>query len=118
MAQNTHHHLNYLELPATDLDASKAFFATVFAWSFVDYGPDYTCVTDQALAIGLFRSELHAQGESGSALPVLYSADLDASLDAVKAAGGVIVKPTFEFPGGKRFHFHDPSGNEFAVWAE
>ena len=118
MTQNTHHNLSYLELPVSDLAASKAFFQQVFAWSFVDYGPDYTCVTDQALGIGFFRSELHAQGVTGSALPVLFSTDLDASLKAVRVAGGVIVKPTFEFPGGKRFHFHDPSGNEFAVFAE
>jgi len=118
MVTNVHHHLNYLELPASDLDATKTFFKAVFGWSFTDYGPDYTCVENQVIGIGFFRADLRARTETGSALGVLFSADLEASLQAVNDAGGEILKPTFEFPGGRRFQFADPSGNEFAVWAE
>jgi predicted enzyme related to lactoylglutathione lyase len=113
-----HHRLDYLELPCTEIDASKAFFTSVFGWSFVDYGPDYCCTSGQPIEVGFFRSEQSAKTSAGSALTVLFSSDLAASEKAVMDAGGVIVKPVFEFPGGRRFQFEDPSGNEFAVWAE
>lgn len=110
--------INYIELPATDLDGTKKFFSEVFGWEFVDYGPDYAAIVGAGLDGGFFRSELRATTASGSALVVLYSNDLESALGRVVAAGGEIVKPLFCFPGGRRFHFKDPSGNEYAVWSE
>ncbi len=115
---NHHHQINYIELPASALESSKAFFTTVFGWQFVDYGPDYCSFLNAGIDGGFYRSELKAQTDTGSALVVLYSSTLESTLAAVESAGGVIVKPIFSFPGGRRFQFLDPSGNEFAVWSE
>jgi uncharacterized protein len=111
-----HEKLNYVEYPANDLAATKAFFQAAFGWSFEDYGPAYTAFSGQGLDGGFFQSELAARTEQGSALLVFYSDDLEATLAKVVAAGGQIVKPIFPFPGGRRFHFAEPSGNEFAIW--
>jgi uncharacterized protein len=106
----------YLEMASgrTPLGDVKAFYAKAFGWSFVDYGPSYAAF-DEGLEGGF-----DASSESAGAppLPVLFSENLEQSLDAVVKAGGVIVKPIFEFPGGRRFHFTDPAGNELAMWAE
>jgi len=115
---NKHEKINYVEFSAKDLDATKAFFAKVFGWTFVDYGPDYTAFSDQGLDGGFFRSQLSASTENGSALVVFYSESLEETLTKVETAGGVIVKPIFSFPGGRRFQFLEPSGNEFAVWSD
>lgn len=115
---NQHEKLNYVEFCATDLDATKAFFKSAFNWAFVDYGPDYTAFSGQGLDGGFFRGSRCATSEQGAPLLVFFSKDLTATLAKVEQAGGVIVKPVFEFPGGQRFHFTEPSGNEFAVWAE
>ena len=115
---NLHEKINYVELPAKDLPATKAFFQSVFGWSFVDYGPDYTAFSDQGLDGGFFQSDLASSSEKGAALIVFYSNQLEATLAKVEKAGGSIVKPIFSFPGGRRFHFTEPSGNEFAVWSE
>jgi predicted enzyme related to lactoylglutathione lyase len=112
-----HEKINYVEYPAKDLEATKAFFTNAFGWNFVDYGPDYTSFADEGLSGGFFRSELRALTETGSALIVFYSNTLEQTLQKVERAGGV-VKPIFSFPGGRRFHFTEPSGNEFAVWSE
>ena len=114
---NQHHKLNYVEFAAKDLAATKAFFQKAFGWSFVDYGPEYTAFSGQGLDGGFYKADMASDSATGSALLVFYSADLPATLDAVTAAGGEIVKPVFDFPGGRRFHFTEPSGNEFAVWA-
>ena len=114
----TNDHINYVEFPATDIVATKAFFEKAFNWSFVDYGPDYTAFENQGLDGGFFKSDLTSTTESGGALVVFYSADLEASLKRVTAAGGIICKEIFSFPGGRRFHFKEPSGNEFAVWSD
>ncbi|MGV3740890.1 MAG: VOC family protein [Burkholderiaceae bacterium] len=111
-----HEKLNYVEYPAKNLAATKAFFQAAFGWSFVDYGPAYCAFSGQGLDGGFFQSELAASSERGSALLVFYSDDLEGTLTKVAAAGGQIVKPIFSFPGGRRFHFTEPSGNEFAVW--
>ncbi len=106
--------LDYLEMAATKgtLDRVKAFYAAAFAWSFTDYGPTYSAFNE-----GL---EGGFQAENDEAppkpLPVLYSDDLEETLERVTAAGGTVVKPIFAFPGGRRFHFTDPAGNELAVW--
>ncbi|MEO9339947.1 VOC family protein [Mesorhizobium sp. SB112] len=108
--------LDYLEMPAVGgtLDSVKAFYSAAFSWSFVDYGPTYSAF-DEGLEGG-FHTD--AQDNSGRPLPVLYSENLEETLDAVQSAGGNIVKPIFTFPGGRRFHFTDPAGNELAVWGE
>ncbi len=113
-----HEKIDYLELPARDLEASKGFFSTVFGWSFIDYGPDYSAFADAGVAGGFFRSELCAMTERGSALIVFYSRALHKTQAKVERAGGEIIKPVFDFPGGQRFHFRDPSGNEYAVWSD
>ncbi|MGA9333538.1 MAG: VOC family protein [Rudaea sp.] len=113
-----HEKINYIEFPAKDLEATKSFFRAAFGWSFVDYGPGYTAFSDEGLDGGFFKSELAANTNNGSALLVFYSERLEDTLAKVTAAGGRIVKPIFQFPGGRRFHFTEPSGNEFAVWSE
>ncbi len=114
----THEKINYAEYPAKDLVATKSFFQAVFGWSFVDYGPDYTAFSDGGLDGGFFKSELVSRTDAGSALLIFYSERLEDTLVKVAGAGGQVVRPIFVFPGGRRFHFTEPSGNEFAVWAE
>jgi len=113
-----HEKINYVEYPARDLIATKRFFQEAFDWTFVDYGPDYAAFAGQGLDGGFFKSELAARTDEGSALIVFYSDNLEATLAKVVAAGGEIIKPIFSFPGGRRFHFAEPSGNEMAVWSE
>lgn len=114
----THEKINYVELPAKDIGKTKAFFEAAFGWSFVDYGPDYTSFSDQGLDGGFYRSDLQATVDTGSALIVFYSESLEATQANVEYAGGQISKAIFDFPGGRRFHFTEPSGNEFAVWGD
>ncbi len=115
---NQHEKMNYVEFPARNLAATKAFFETVFGWSFTDYGPEYTAFENQGLDGGFFQSDLASSTEKGAALIVFYSDQLEATLAKVEKAGGSILRPIFSFPGGRRFHFTEPSGNEFAVWGE
>ena len=115
---NQHEKMNYVEFPAKDLAATKAFFEAVFGWSFTDYGPDYTAFENQGLDGGFFQADLASSTENGAALVIFYSAQLEATLAKVEKAGGAILKPIYAFPGGRRFHFTEPSGNEFAVWGE
>ena len=110
--------INYVEFPARDIEATKVFFAEVFGWVFEDYGPDYAAFSDQGVDGGFFRAELSSSPETGGALIVLYGESLEILQDRVEAAGGAIAKPIFEFPGGRRFHFIEPSGNEMAVWSD
>lgn len=114
----THEKLNYVEFPAVNLAATKTFFESVFEWSFVDYGSEYAAFENQGLDGGFYKSELCSCVDQGAALLVFYSANLDDTLEKVTLSGGVVVKPIFSFPGGRRFHFTEPSGNEFAVWSE
>jgi len=113
-----HHNINYIEMPSSDLNATKSFFSEVFNWEFVDYGPEYSSFTAQGIDGGFYLSSNPMQTEVGSALIVLYSNELEQTLASVEAAGGSITKPIFSFPGGRRFHFCEPSGGEFAVWSE
>lgn len=110
---HTHHHIDYAEFTAPDLESIKTFYGKAFGWTFVDYGPDYVAFSGQGIDGGFARGE----GKGGNPLVILFSEDLTASLAGVEAAGGTITKPVFEFPGGRRFHFTDPAGNELAVWA-
>lgn len=106
--------LDYLEMPADDLPRTKAFYAEAFGWTFQDYGPAYAAF-DQGLEGGF---DADSAGAVRTPLPVLYAADLEAMQARVEAAGGVIVRPIFAFPGGRRFHFRDPAGTELAAWSE
>lgn len=106
--------IDYLELPGGDLTAVKRFYRAAFGWSFTDYGPTYAAF-EEGLDGG-FQGDAAAQ--AGPPLPVLYARDLEAMAARVAEAGGAIVKPIYSFPGGRRFHFRDPSGNELAVWSE
>lgn len=110
--------LNYIEIPAKDISATKTFFSLIFEWEFEDYGPDYTAFTSETGYGGFYRSDLAACVDSGSVLIVFYTEDLESDYKKIVAAGGVIVKEIFSFPGGRRFHFQEPSGNEFAVWSD
>jgi predicted enzyme related to lactoylglutathione lyase len=104
--------IDYVELPGGDMPATKAFYGQAFGWTFQDYGPDY-----QAFSEGL-DGGFYSEEARKPPLVVLYAHDLEAMETRVKAAGGVISTPIFSFPGGRRFHFHDPAGNELAVWSE
>ena len=115
---NLHEKMNYVEFPAKDLAGTKAFFESVFGWSFTDYGPEYTAFENQGLDGGFFQSDLASSTEKGAALIVFYSDQLETTLAKVEKAGGSILRPIYSFPGGRRFHFTEPSGNEFAVWGE
>jgi len=109
--------INYVELPAKDIPATKAFFERAFAWSFIDYGDEYTAFNNSGIEGGFFKSELVSSTANGACLLVLLSDDLEASELRVKSAGGTISQAIFSFPGGRRFHFTEPSGNELAVWS-
>ncbi len=102
----------YVELPASDLPATRAFYGDAFGFALTNYGPSYSCTTTGDVDFGLQGDLSEA---TGAPLPVIAVEDLDACFDAVKQAGGVITKPLFAFPGGRRFHFRDPSGNELAA---
>lgn len=115
---NKHESINYLELPASDIPATKKFFEEVFNWSFRDYGDEYTAFTEDRLEGGFYKSTNRSSTENGATLIVLYSSDLEATQKKVEEAGGKIIKPIFSFPGGRRFHFTEPSGNELAVWSD
>ena len=106
--------IDYVELPsATAHELTRSFYAKAFGWTFADFGPDYSAMTTGDVDVGL-----NGQPEDALAapLPVIRVDDLEAALDAVTNAGGVIAKPIFSFPGGRRFQFIDPSGSELAVW--
>ncbi len=115
---NQHEKLNYVEFASSNIPATKAFFSSVFGWEFVDYGPGYTSFANQGLDGGFYKIEDPKQPIVNGTLLVFYSQDIDATLAKVKAEGGEITRPIFDFPGGCRFHFLEPSGNEFAVWSE
>jgi len=107
--------IDYIEFPAGDIVASKRLFADVFGWEFTDYGPDYTSFSDGRLSGGFTTDG--AVG-TGGPLVVLYASALETIKSNVAAHGGTITRDTFEFPGGRRFHFRDPNGNELAVWSD
>ena len=106
--------LDYLELPATGMTETKTFYETAFGWVFQDYGPDYAGF-DEGIDGGFDADPTTRKRQP---LPILYAHDLEAMAAKVEAAGGRIVRPIFAFPGGRRFQFLDPSGNELAVWSD
>jgi predicted enzyme related to lactoylglutathione lyase len=117
MIMNIHHAINYIELGVSDLPATRAFYEQAFGWRFNEYGPDYAGIVapDGEGEVGGLNPGRVA-GRDGP-LVLLFSEDLDATVAAVTAAGGEIVEGPYEFPGGRRFHFLDPSGNELGAWA-
>jgi predicted enzyme related to lactoylglutathione lyase len=111
----THHAIDYVEITVRDLQEAKRFYTAAFGWEFTDYGPEYAGIRGLEGEVGGLRQA--GTVRPGGPLIVLYSQDLDTSAAAVKAAGGKIVQEPFSSPGGRRFHFADPSGNELAVWS-
>lgn len=108
-------HINYIEFKANDLERIKSFYNESFQWEFKDYGPNYTAFSDSGLSGGFEKTdEMIING----ALVVLYHHDLDQIKKKVIHAGGKITKDIFSFPGGRRFHFLDPSANELAIWSD
>lgn len=106
--------IDYVELPSlTAHELTRAFYAKAFGWDFTDYGADYAATTSGQVNVGLNGT---SDDSISAPLPVVRVSDLEAAQDAVLAAGGVLAKPIYAFPGGRRFHFIDPSGSELAVW--
>ncbi len=110
--------IDYIEFAAVDLDAVEAFYGQVFGWSFEDYGPDYRAFSDGRIDGGFYRADLHSSADNGGSLVIFYAENLEQVQQSVQDAGGSILKPIFSFPGGRRFQFADPAGNELAVWSE
>jgi predicted enzyme related to lactoylglutathione lyase len=113
--QSNEGRVDYIEFPATDIPKTQAFYADLFGWKFTDYGPDYTSFEDGRIAGGFWKKDTVT---AGGPLVVIYAADLAGMQAKVQAAGGAITKEIFSFPGGRRFHFTDPSGNELSVWSD
>ena len=108
--------IDYVELPsATAHELTRGFYAKAFGWEFTNYGPDYSATTNGVVDLGLNGQPDEALS---APLPVIRVDNLEQAFDSVVAAGGIIAKPIFAFPGGRRFHFVDPSGSELAVWSE
>jgi predicted enzyme related to lactoylglutathione lyase len=107
--------IDYIEFSTVDMVETKRFYGDVFGWKFVDYGPDYASFNDGRLDGGFSKESIV---KSGGPLIIIYSIELELMKESVKSAGGTIVKDIFEFPGGRRFHFTDPSGNELAIWSD
>ena len=113
---DNNHRLDYVEFATRDVAAAQKFYTTVFGWKFTEYGPDYTSFSDGRLAGGFFT----AAGAPPKTNPmvIIFATNLEEAEQRVVRAGGKIVKPSFEFPGGRRFEFADPSGLELAVWCD
>ena len=110
--------INYIELPANDFDLVEAFYRGAFGWTFTDYGSEYRAFSDGQREGGFFKSTLRSRTEQGAALVVLLTKNLEGTQERIVAHGGTICRPIFSFPGGRRFHFLDPHGNELAVWSD
>ncbi|PIE45311.1 MAG: glyoxalase [Gammaproteobacteria bacterium] len=110
--------INYIELPAADLQAIKTFYRNVFGWKFKDFGKQYTAFKKSGIRGGFYQSRTRMSVASGSALVVLYHKRLKKIQKKIVKNGGKITVPTFDFPGGRRFHFKDVNGNELAVWSD
>ena len=107
--------IDYIEFSVADITRSKDFYGNAFGWTFTDYGPNYCEFTDGQMTGGFSEGE---PVNRGGTLIVIYDADLSGAREHIESAGGKIVKPAFDFPGGRRFHFTDPDGNELAVWTK
>ncbi|HIP24234.1 MAG TPA: VOC family protein [Rhodobacteraceae bacterium] len=110
--------IDYIEFHSKDLDATKAFFSKAFGWGFTDYGPDYCDFKGQGVDGGFFRSEDMALASAGAPRVIFYSANLEKTQAKIETANGVICREIQSFPGGRRFHFLEPGGNELGVWSD
>ena len=110
--------INYIEFQVGDIGGAKDFYGKTFGWTFQDFGENYCAFNDGDMDGGFYTSGLSSKTSNGGALVVLYSEDLEGTQDLIVKNGGKIVKEIFSFPGGRRFHFEDPSGNELAVWSD
>lgn len=108
-------HIDYIELRAADLEAVKKFYSDCFGWEFADYGPDYSSFARSGVSGGFEKSDIPP---ADGVLVVLYHKDLEGIRKIISKAGGVVVRDVFSFPGGRRFHFRDPAGNQLAVWSD
>lgn len=115
---NVHEKINYVEFPSKNIHQTKNFFSAAFGWTFTDFGEEYTAFSNEGLDGGFYHADLRANSSTGSALIVFYSQNLEETEQKIELNGGVIVKSIFSFPGGRRFHFCEPCGNEFAVWSD
>jgi predicted enzyme related to lactoylglutathione lyase len=115
MMEMKNNHINYVEFKAKDLVKVKEFYTSCFTWSFTDYGPDYVAFDESGLQGGFEKSE---EKIVNGALVILYHQDLKKIKETIIKNGGTISKDIFAFPGGKRFHFVDPAGNELAIWSD
>lgn len=115
-----HHKINYVEFSSTDIVRTKQFYSSVFGFGFQDYGPNYAAFTAPSAGVdgGFYKADPHDDLPRIAPLIVLYSSDIKTTEEAIVSAGGTIVVPIFEFPGGRRFHFSDGCGNVLAVWSE
>ncbi len=108
-------HIDYIEFKTHDLEKTKAFYSSAFGWTFTDYGSEYIAFSHSGLEGGFEKTD---EPIVNGVLVVLYHTNLEQCIETIKKAGGTISVPIFTFPGGKRFQFKDPSGNELAVWLE
>jgi predicted enzyme related to lactoylglutathione lyase len=116
MSQEEHdRRIDYVEFPTTNMSETQRFYSKVFGWEFTDYGPDYASFADGRLQGGFTAAP---EVSPGSPLVVIYATNLEEVEAQVIGSGGQIVIEIFSFPGGRRFHFTDPSGNELAVWSD
>ena len=118
MMSYQHEMIDYVEYPASDIEATKSFFTAAFGWVFTDYGPDYTAFNRNGIEGGFYKSTQCSDADKGAALIVFYSAEIEQTYQKITKAGGKIKREIFDFPGGRRFHFTCPSANEFAVWSD
>ena len=109
--------IDYIEFASADIAASRAFFEKAFGWSFTDYGPSYLAFNDAGIDGGIAAVE-PPERQAAPPLVILYAENLDAAEAAMRSAGGVVVVPQYDFPGGRRFHFREPGGNVLAVWSK
>lgn len=108
-------HIQYIEIQSVDIKKTKKFYSSVFGWKFTDYGENYTAFTNSGVEGGFEKVK---KVKRGGQLVVIYHKQLSLAKENVKKGGGIITKDIFSFPGGKRFHFTDPSGNELAIWSD
>lgn len=116
MPMSTHNHIDLIEFPvknAEELKTTRDFFTNVFGWKYTDWGEDYSDTTDSGASSGV-----NADGGASMPLTVIYANDLEATKEKIVQSGGRIIVDTYEFPGGRRFHFTEPNGNELAVWSK
>ena len=108
-------HINYIEFKAKNIEKIKQFYSKAFDWTFTDYGPSYTAFSSSGLEGGFEKTD---QKINNGALVILYNENLEEIKQHIIELDGIISKEIFSFPGGKRFHFIDPSGNELAIWSD